>query len=70
MVSLAVTALLAALAAPQTLVSLAEHVPGIAQDLRYAGPDNFLGHSAPGCADVRIWMDTYVYVHLCSSMSI
>ena len=45
-------------------------VPGIAQDLRYAGPDNFLGHSAPGCADVRIWMDTYVYVHLCSSMSI
>ncbi|MBI1868855.1 MAG: M15 family metallopeptidase [Methylocystis sp.] len=41
---------------PQDFVKLADVAPGVEQDMRYAGPDNFTGKPAPGYASAQCWL--------------
>jgi D-alanyl-D-alanine dipeptidase len=41
---------------PPGFVRLADVAPGIAQDMRYAGPHNFTGHPVPGYRAPQCWL--------------
>jgi zinc D-Ala-D-Ala dipeptidase len=41
---------------PEGWVDLAEHIPGVVLDIRYATPDNFTGAAIPGYGAPGAWM--------------
>jgi D-alanyl-D-alanine dipeptidase len=43
---------------PQGFTRLADIAPDIAQDMRYAGPRNFTGHTVPGYQAPQCWLRT------------
>lgn len=43
-------------ALPPGFVRLADVAPGVAQDMRYAGPDNFTGKPVPGYRAAQCWL--------------
>lgn len=50
--------------APQNFVRLADIAPLIRQDMRYAGPDNFMGRPVPGYCAGQCWLRREVAVAL------
>lgn len=43
-------------APPQSFVRLRDIAPGIVEDVRYAGPDNFTGAPVPGYGAAECWL--------------
>ncbi|KAF2992203.1 M15 family metallopeptidase [Methylocystis sp. MJC1] len=53
---LAIAATTAHAEPPPGFARLADNAPDIAQDMRYAGPDNFTGHPVPGYRAPQCWL--------------